>query len=83
MRSDPTRRPGASLLVVPWLAYLGITVLEPFAHGAYRRDGFWEHTAITFALSGLLMGAWVALARLRATPRLRAEDEWWKAEEFR
>src|ERR1043166_6640737 len=48
------------LALVPFAVYLGVTILEPAIHGAAWRTGFWEHTAITLAVSGVRMGAGLA-----------------------
>src|ERR1043166_677300 len=66
MNSRSERAPRASglripLVLVPFAVYLGVTVLEPAMHGAAGRVGFWEHTAITLAVSGVMMVGWLAV----------------------
>lgn len=59
--------PGRRLppLLVPWLAYVGVTVAAPAANGAWRRSDFAEHAALTIGASALLLGACRAIARRR------------------
>ena len=59
-RSDsrPARR--VPLMLVPLVVYLGVTLLVPGLNGAGRREGFWEHAALTLGLSGLLSWPWLA-----------------------
>lgn len=65
-RSDGRARARVPLALVPFLAYAGVTVLEPAAHGAARAPAFWEHAAITLAVSGSLAWAWHLGARRAA-----------------
>jgi len=48
---------------VPWLVYVGVTVLAPAAHGAWRDAAFAEHATITLLVSAAMFGAWVACVR--------------------
>ncbi len=57
------------MMLVPLLAYIGVTVLAPAINGAARREGFWEHAVITLTLSGLM-----TCARLAVRPRQRRND---------
>jgi len=59
------RRPRA---VVPWLVYVGVTLVVPAANGAWRDAAFAEHAAITLLVSSALFGVWLACAR-RFSPR--------------
>ena len=62
-------------LAVPLLLYLAVTLAAPAVNGATRRDGFWEHAAITAIVSGGLTGmGWLGcrvLRRMRALIRCR------------
>ena len=42
------------LALVPLAVYVGVTLVEPALHGAASREGFWEHAAITLAVSGAI-----------------------------
>ena len=54
--------------VVPWLVYVGVTVVVPAANGAWRDAAFAEHAAITLLVSGALFGLWRVCAR-KLSPR--------------
>lgn len=71
---ERSRRPRVPLVLVPFVIYVAVTVLEPAAHGAARLPAFWDHALITFAVSGLLAWGWhhatlAARARTPANPR--------------
>jgi hypothetical protein len=66
-RSDPPATRRVPLALVPLVVYVGVTLLAPALNGAGRREGFWEHAAITLGLSGLLSWLWLAGGR-RSTP---------------
>lgn len=51
------RRP---TVLVPWLVYVGVTLVGPAANGAWRSPGFAEHAWITLAVSGAIAGVWAA-----------------------
>ena len=55
-------------MLVPLVVYLGVTLLAPGLNGASRREGFWEHAAITLGLSGLLGWPWLVAGRHFAPP---------------
>ncbi len=63
-RAEP--RPGASLhrAWLPWFVYVGVTVVAPAMHGAWRERSFIEHVSWTLVVSGALLGAWLLLARV-------------------
>jgi hypothetical protein len=54
--------------VVPWLVYVGVTVVAPAANGAWRDAAFAEHATITLLVSAAMFGLWIAWAR-RISPR--------------
>jgi len=54
------------LVLVPWLVYVGVTLVAPALHGAGRDAGFVEHTVITLGVSGALAMLWLAAVRPRA-----------------
>ena len=62
----PPADPGALLrragLLVPWLVYLGITIVGPAANGAWRREDFAEHVLLTVATSSGLTLMWLGVA---------------------
>ena len=74
-----SREPAAAwrrvqLLLLPWLVYVGVTVVVPAADGAAREPGFAEHAIITLGVSGAILMLWLAASRTRArkpaaTPR--------------
>ena len=70
-RADTHRRGRVALVLVPWLVYVGVTLVAPAMHGATRDAGFVEHTVITLGVSGALAMLWLAAARPRA-PRSTA-----------
>ena len=51
-------------MLVPLLAYVGMTVVAPALNGATGRGGFWDHAAITMAVSGLATLIWFELRRV-------------------
>jgi hypothetical protein len=51
--------------MVPLLTYVGVTVIAPALNGATRRDGFWEHAALTVGVSGLMTWIWLFTRRHR------------------
>ena len=66
MKSRPDARPRrVPLVLVPWLVYVGVTVVAPAAHGAARDAAFAEHTIITLGVSGAVMMLWLAAGRRR------------------
>jgi len=67
-RPESRRAGRPSLAVVPWLVYVGVTVVVPAANGAWRDTAFAEHAAITLLVSGALFGLWRACAR-KLSPR--------------
>jgi len=58
-------------IAIPWLAYLAVTVFAPALNGAARQREFWEHAAITVAVSTVLAALWLACSRIRR-PRAHA-----------
>lgn len=69
-RGEWRPRPRLPLSVVPLGVYLGVTLFAPAVNGAAQREGFWEHAAITVAVSGLLALGWLgarAVVGFRAT----------------
>ena len=56
------------LVLLPWLVYVGVTVVAPAAHGAARDAGFTEHAIITLGVSGAVMLLWLAAGRARPVP---------------
>ena len=58
------------LLLVPLLVYVGVTVIAPALNGATRRDGFWEHAAITVAISSLVTSIWIGVRRVKGQIKL-------------
>jgi hypothetical protein len=59
--SAPARR--VPLALVPFVVYVGVTLLEPALNGASRNAAFWEHAAITLGVSGLLSWPWFVVTR--------------------
>lgn len=57
-------RPFASALVVPWLAYVAVTVLGPALNGAWRRPDFAEHALVTILGSGAVLALWLFARRI-------------------
>lgn len=55
------RRP---TLLVPWLAYLALTIVGPALNGAWRRPDFAAHALLTFAVSGAVLGFISAARRM-------------------
>ena len=56
-RSENLSRPPRvriPLALVPLAVYVGVTLVEPALNGAASRHGFWEHAAITLAVSGAM-----------------------------
>ena len=51
------------LIVVPWIAYVGVTVVAPAINGATGGEGVWEYAVITLVVSGAITGIWLALRR--------------------
>jgi len=51
---DPAPARRVPLALVPFVVYVGVTLLEPALNGAGRNEAFWEHAAITLGVSGLL-----------------------------
>ena len=51
------------LVMIPWLIYLGVTVVAPALRGSATRPEFWPHVAITIGVSGLVLGMWWSIAR--------------------
>lgn len=63
-RVDPSRTTGGTRLVVPWLAYLAVTIVAPAVNGAWRRPDFASHAVLTSAVSGALLMAWWLMRKL-------------------
>jgi hypothetical protein len=57
-------------VLLPWLVYVGVTLVAPAANGAAHGERFAEHTVITLGVSGALLLLWLAAARERP-PRRR------------
>lgn len=64
-RSELRRARHVPLRMVPLLTYVGVTVIAPALNGATRRDGFWEHAALTVGVSGLMTWIWLFTRRHR------------------
>lgn len=59
-------------MLVPWIVYVGVTVVAPAVNGAGRMEGFAEHAVITLGVSGAVLMLWLAAGRVRPrrfTPR--------------
>jgi hypothetical protein len=69
-RSEPARVRRVPLALVPWLTYLGVTLLAPALDGAGRQQGFREHAAVTLGVSAIVSWPWLRMNRQRARPRL-------------
>jgi hypothetical protein len=69
-RADPARVRRVPLVLVPLLAYLGVTLLVPALDGAGRHEGFWEHVAVTLGVSAIVSWPWLRMDRQPARPRL-------------
>ena len=67
-RPESWRAGRPSGVVVPWLIYVGVTLVAPAANGAWRDAAFAEHAAITLLVSAALFGVWLARAQ-RSSPR--------------
>jgi hypothetical protein len=59
----PRRR--VPLVLLPWLVYVGATVVVPAANGAAGGPAFTEHAIITLGVSGAVLMLWLAASRLR------------------
>jgi len=72
MRShtDRGRRPQASLVLLPWLVYVGVTVVAPAANGATRDPAFAEHTIVTLGVSVVVAMLWLAAGTVRNRRRV-------------
>ncbi len=69
MRTRAERRRGGARLWIPFAIYVAVTCVLPLARHADRRDGFWEHAAMTLLLPAAMMLAWIAARRVRAALR--------------
>lgn len=67
-REGRARRAGP-LVLLPWLVYVGVTVVAPAANGAAREPGFGEHAIITLGVSGAVLVLWLAARRARRAAR--------------
>ena len=57
------------LALVPWLAYVGVTVVTPAVNGAAAGEGYAEHAVITLGVSGAILMLWLAAGRMRPGAR--------------
>jgi hypothetical protein len=67
---EPSRAVRGSQLIVPWLAYLAVTVAAPALNGAWRRPDFASHALLTFVASGALLGLWSLGRHMRPRARM-------------
>ena len=67
MRSRDGTRKGrrVPLVLLPWLVYVGVTVVAPAVNGAAHEPGFAEHAVITLGVSGGVLMLWLAAGRVR------------------
>jgi hypothetical protein len=65
---DPAPARRVPLALVPFVVYVGVTLLEPALNGAGRNEAFWEHAAITLGVSGLLSWPWFVMGRRSNDP---------------
>jgi len=69
MRTRARPRSSIPLALVPWLAYVGVTVVAPAVNGAAVDEGYAEHAVITLGVSGAIMMLWLAASRMRLGAR--------------
>ena len=53
----------SSVLVIPWLVYVAVTVAGPALNGAWERADFAEHVLITGGGSTALLLVWWTVSR--------------------
>jgi len=70
-RDDAARVRRAPAVLVPWLVYIGVTLVGPAGNGAWRDAGFAEHAGITLAVSGAIAAVWVGIGRRYSSPPAR------------
>ena len=70
------RRPRVPLALVPWLVYVGVTVVTPAVNGAAAGEGYAEHAVITLGVSGAIMMLWLAAGRIRPGAGKPAATSW-------
>ena len=68
-REQAGARRRVRLLLLPWLVYVGVTVVVPAGNGAAREPGFAEHAIITLGVSGAILMLWLAAGRARRPSR--------------
>ena len=68
------------LVLVPWLAYVGVTVVAPAVNGATAGEAYSEHAVITLGVSGAIMMLWLAAGRMRPRARKPAATRRWPPE---
>ena len=73
MGSRVRPRSRVPLALVPWLAYVGVTVVTPAVNGAAVGEGYAEHAVITLGVSGAIMMLWLAAGRMRPGARKPAD----------
>ena len=61
----PRRRPRLPLVLVPWLVYVGVTVVAPAVNGAATGEAYAEHAVITLGVSGAVLMLWLTAGRIR------------------
>lgn len=66
-RSETRSRPRVPLVLVPWIVYLGVTLVAPALNGAARGQAFAEHAMITLGVSGAMTMLWLAAGRRTST----------------
>jgi hypothetical protein len=52
-------------VLLPWLVYVGMTVVVPAVNGATHDRAFAEHAIITLGVSGAVAMLWLAAGRRR------------------
>ena len=57
--ADAPRRHRTPLVLVPWLVYVGVTVVAPAINGAVRDPVFAAHAVITLGVSGAITLLWL------------------------
>jgi len=74
-RSEPRSRRRVPLVLVPWIVYLGVTLVAPALNGAARSEAFAEHAIITLGISGAMTMLWLAAGRRPPRRRLDSTRE--------
>jgi hypothetical protein len=67
--AEARARRGLPLVLLPWLVYVGVTVVAPAVNGAEAGEAYAEHAVITLGVSGVVLLLWLAASRTRPARR--------------